>query len=70
MSELPDNIEKLGPALAILRGLIHFEILSLKILGKLLRSCGWSDVQTFGIKMKFRRAPSSDRINLIFTRRT
>ena len=51
MSELPDNIEKLGPALAILRGLIHFEILSLKILRKLLRSRGWSDLQTFGIKM-------------------
>ena len=32
MSELSDNIEKLGPAHAILRGLIHFEILSLKIL--------------------------------------
>ena len=30
---------------------IHFEILSLKILLELLRSRGWSDLQTFGIKM-------------------
>ena len=51
MSELSDNIEKMGPAHAILRGEIHFEILSLKILRKLLRLRGWSDLQTFGIKM-------------------
>ena len=51
MTELSDNIEKLGPAHAILRGLIYFEILSVKILRKLLRSRGWSDLQTFGIKM-------------------
>ena len=51
MSQLSANIEKLGPAHAILHGEIHFEILSLKILRKLLRSRRWSDLQTFGIKM-------------------
>ena len=38
MSQLSANIEKLGPVHAILREEIHFEILSLKILRKLLRS--------------------------------
>jgi len=38
MSELSDNAEKLGPAHAVLRGWIDFEILSLKILRQLLRS--------------------------------
>jgi len=49
MSELSDNIEKFGPAHTILRALIHFEILNLTILRKLLQSHGQSDIQIFGI---------------------
>ena len=58
MSELSDNIEKLGPAHAILRGLIHFEILSLKILRKLLRSRGWLDLHGHVFNLKTRHLRS------------